>query len=93
MNKLTAYIINAIQISAVIHQNDYHGQLLLSTKDPQCIVIPDTKIYVLAEFKLSTFFVWSLFSYNRPCDILRRKKKLSIRIHATISKFLKIMIT
>ena len=51
------------------------GQLLLSAKvDPQCIVILDTKIYVLAGFKSSTFFVWSLFSYYRPCDILRRKK-------------------
>ena len=51
------------------------GQLLLSTKlDPQCIVILDTKIYVLAGFKLSTFFLWSWLSYHRPCDILRRKK-------------------
>ena len=55
------------------------GQLLLSTKvDPQCIVILDTKIYVLAGFKSSTFFVWSLFSYYRPCDILRRKKNIHL---------------
>ena len=70
----TLFACTESSITGLIFLSCVLSQLLLSTKvDPQCIVIVDTKNYVRAGYKLSTFFVWSLSIADNDARLTLRK--------------------